>query len=443
MSKSTLFQGLLVDCLPDWSLRLEPGLLLVKGNRIVLRAPISHLSKILSEQNMTQGDVVSLSESQFLLPGLIDTHIHAPQFPNAGLALDLTLLDWLEKYTFPTEAGMKNIGKANEVYTRCVRTTLSCGTTTACYFATIHREATVALGKICVKEGQRALIGKVCMDRNSPEDYCETTAAALNSTELTAQSILSLNSELVRPVITPRFVPTCSRELMKGLGQLAKKHNLHIQTHLAENLRECDWVAALEPDCSNYTQVYEASDLLGKKTILAHCCHLNDDEVQTIKRNGSGVSHCPNSNFSLKSGVCDVRRLKDAGVKVGLGTDCSGGYSPSMLNSMRHAVMASNTLTFGKPESSHAPLSFSDALYLATRGSAKLLDMEADLGGLEEGKLADLLVVDMSAHGATQLFGHETKTDLVHKFVFLADDRNIQQVWVNGKKVKDSKDQIV
>jgi len=318
-----------------------------------------------------------------------------------------------------------------------VRTTLGSGTTTAVYFATIHKQSTEILAQVCVNEGQRALIGKVCMDRNSPDNYCETTESALTESRDIAETILQMKSTLVKPVITPRFVPTCSRELMTGLGNLAAKHNLHIQTHLGENLRECDWVKQLEPDCSSYTQVYQKSNLLGSKTILAHCCHLDDAELEIIKSFGSGVAHCPNSNFSLKSGICDVRRLKSAGVKIGLGTDCSGGYSPSMLNAMRHAVMASNTLTFGQAESAHQPIQFSDALFLATRGGAALLDMEQDMGALEVGKLADVLLVDMKGHAATSPFGHETATDLVHKFVFLADDRNIAQVWVDGKKVKD------
>ena len=211
---------------------------------------------------------------------------------------------------------------------------------------------------MCVNEGQRALIGKVCMDRNSPENYCETTDCSLSESKQIVQSILNMASDLVKPVITPRFVPTCSRELMTGLGSLAAKHNLHIQTHLGENLRECDWVRQLEPDCKTYTSVYQKSNLLGPKTILAHCCHLEDSELEIIKEAGAGVSHCPNSNFSLKSGICNIQWLKHAGVKIGLGTDCSGGYSPSMLNTMRHVVMASNTITFGKPGSFHHPPTF-------------------------------------------------------------------------------------
>jgi len=437
MSKLTIFKGLLVDSNPDWSLRLEKGILLVENDRIVKRAPVSALSSILGKYGIKEEEIITLTDSQFLMPGLIDSHIHASQFPNAGLALDLTLLDWLEKYTFPTEAGLEDIVKAEQVYTRCVRTTLGCGTTTACYFATIHRHSTEILAQVCVNEGQRALIGKVSMDRNSPDNYCETTDGSLAESKQIVQSILNMHSDLVKPVITPRFVPTCSRELMAELGSLAAKHNLHIQTHLGENLRECDWVRQLEPDCKTYTSVYQKSNLLGPRTILAHCCHLEDIELEIIKEAGAGVSHCPNSNFSLKSGICDVRRLKHAGVKIGLGTDCSGGYSPSMLNAMRHAVMASNTLTFGQPESSYQPIQFSDALFLATRGGAALLDMEKEIGALEEGMLADLLLVDMKGHGATSLFGHETETDLVHKFVFLADDRNIAKVWVAGQKVKD------
>jgi len=193
-------------------------------------------------------------------------------------------------------------------------------------------------------------------------------------------------------------------------------------------------VRALEPDCESYTQVYEKSGLLGPRTVLAHCVHLSDDEVEVIRSTGSGVSHCPNSNFSLKSGVCNVQRLRRAGVKVGLGTDCSGGFSPSVLDAMRQAVTASNILYCNKEE--EAPLVFSDALYLATRGSAGLLGREGELGVLEAGALADLLLVDMDGQQNTRLFGHETPEDMVHKMVFLGDDRNILEVFVAGNRVK-------
>jgi len=431
----TLFSGLLVDSNPDWSLRLEEGVLVVQGDSIVERSS-EGVESVAHRYNVSQDDVVRLTASQFLLPGLIDTHIHASQFPNAGLALDLTLLDWLEKYTFPTEAGFSDPVRAEEVYTRCVRSTLSSGTTTACYFATIHTEASLALANICRTEGQRAFVGKVCMDRNSPETYSEETSQSLESTKAFVKSVLALDCDLVQPIITPRFVPSCSRSLMSELGKLASSLQLPVQTHLAENRPECHWVRQLEPDCQHYTEVYRRCGLLGSRTVLAHCCHLSQEEVDLISLQGAGVSHCPNSNFSLKSGVCDVRRLQKSGVKVGLGTDCSGGFSPSLLNSMRMSVMASNTLTFSDP--SYQPLQYSDALYLATRGGAQLLGLQDSLGALQQDMKADLLLVDMAAQLKTQPFGGESSEDLVSKFVFLSDDRNIKQVWVAGRRLKDT-----
>lgn len=408
--------------------------MVIKGDTIVERAAPQELDQLLMKYGKTFGDVTILKPDQFLMPGLIDTHIHASQFPNAGLALDLTLLDWLQKYTFPTETGLSELSRAEQVYSRCVRATLDSGTTTAAYFATIHSKASLLLASICQRLGQRAWVGKVCMDRNSPDSYREDTEASVAATKQFVSSITELNSDLVRPIITPRFVPSCSRELMSQLGGLAAQHNIAIQTHLSENIPECKWVKELEPDCDNYAEVYNRCGLLTDRTILAHCVHLTDQEVELLASTGAGVSHCPNSNFSLKSGVCDVRRLRQAKVKIGLGTDCSGGFSPSMLNSMRMTVMASNSLTFRDP--SYNPLQFSDALYLATRGGAELLQRQDTLGSLDLDKKADILLVDMDAQSNTRLFGGESPEDIVSKFVFLSDDRNIRTVWVDGNIVK-------
>ena len=429
-----VIQGLLVDCRQDWSLRAEEGVLVIENVKIIQRTSKEHLDKVLKKFNISANDVIHLSNSEFIMPGLIDTHTHASQFPNIGIGMELTLLDWLKTYTFPTEAGLAKNERAAEVYSRCVRSTLDAGTTTAVYFATIHKDTSVLLADICSKMGQRAFVGKVNMDRNSPENYCEDTEDSLADTVAFVDSVARLGSELVTPMITPRFVPSCSRQLMTDLGRLASKRGLGVQTHLSENRPECEWVKELEPDCDNYTQVYLRCGLLGPRTILAHCVHLAEEEVSTLREAGAGVAHCPNSNFSLKSGVCDVRRLQKAGVKVGLGTDASGGFSPTILNAMRTAVTASNSLTFDRPN--YSPLGFSDVIYLATRGGASLLDMTASLGALEPGMMADILRVDMDAHSNTRLFGTESFKDIVSKFVFLADDRNIRNVWVAGKLVK-------
>jgi guanine deaminase len=383
-ANAVAFVGLLVEACDDWSLCIERGVLVVLHNKIVDRAEVSDLDRLISKYSIAGENVHQLSSTQFLMPGLIDTHIHAPQFPNAGLALDLPLLDWLEKYTFPTEAKFSDTVYANEVYNRCVKTTLSSGTTSAVYFASIHRDSSILLAKICQDLGQRAFVGKVCMDRNSPEYYCETTNQSLKDTQEFVSQIADMKSELIKAVITPRFVPSCTPELMSELGELAQKKNLHIQTHISENLKEIEWVKSLEPSCESYTQVYEKAGLLCERTILAHGVHLGDAELNTIRQTKAGISHCPNSNFSLKSGVCDVRRLKQFGVKVGLGTDCAGGYSPSLLNAMRLSILASNAVKVNKTdeEDDYKPLTYADAVYLATKGGAVLLGMEDTLGSL-------------------------------------------------------------
>jgi len=230
----TVIVGLLVDCRSDWTLRLEEGLLVVEGERIVARHQANKEAEVLADLG-DKVTVLRLKSTQFLLPGLIDTHIHASQFPNAGLGLDLQLLDWLERYTYPTEARLSCTERAKEVYSRCVRTTLSYGTTTACYFATIHTASTQVLGEVCEEIGQRALVGKVCMDRNCPDIYGEdSTEESLAEAEASVSGLLSLKSGLVTPIITPRFSVTCSRSLLTGLGTLATKANLPVQTHLAE-----------------------------------------------------------------------------------------------------------------------------------------------------------------------------------------------------------------
>ncbi|XP_023325491.1 guanine deaminase isoform X2 [Eurytemora carolleeae] len=436
---SQVYVGYLVESRKDWSLNIEQGVLVIQQNRIVFRAKVSELEYVLEKYNVARNDVTVLSSSQFLMPGLIDTHIHASQFPNAGLALELPLLDWLEKYTFPTEAKFSRPEFSVEVYNRCVRATLDSGTTTAAYFATIHRESSEILAKVCLQLGQRAFVGKVCMDRNSPDYYVEKTEESLAETQAFVNKISELGGSLVNPIITPRFVPSCSRLLMSELGRIAKEKNLHIQTHLSENKKEVEWVRELESDCQTYAQVYEKCGLLTRKTILAHAVHLSDQELETI---------------SLKSGVCDVRRMKNKGVKVGLGTDCSGGYSSSIINSMRLSVLASNSIKLSKElglgegagegegegegeGSEYIPLDYADSVYLATLGGAQLLDMEENLGSLEPGKLADFLLVDMQGKRETTPFGHESIQNFVHKFVFLGDDRNIVLVVVDGKIVKD------
>lgn len=419
------------------------------------------------DSSLTENDIAvveyyhqSLHSTSFFFPGYVDTHIHASQYPNAGIFGSSTLLDWLETYTFPLEASLNDLEVAGVVYRKVVQRTLRNGTTTATYFTTIDAEATKLMGRICSAAGQRALVGKVCMDSCSPDYYVESTQESLESTE---DVVNYLQEELadpkVLPILTPRFAPSCSRDLMKGLATEARsKGQLHIQTHLSENVNEIEWVSSLFPECESYADVYDSCGLLTKRTVLAHCVHLTPEEAQLIQRRGAGVSHCPISNSSITSGECRVRWLLDQGIDVGLGTDVSGGHACSMLATARQALLVSRHLAMKEPDverKEHVKLSVEEALYLATMGGARALDMESSLGSFEVGKQFDTQLIDVESEGSNvDVFPWQrsafvssakqsvsktspppsiTVQDVLAKWFFNGDDRNVMKVWVGGK----------
>ncbi|KAJ3199792.1 hypothetical protein HDU67_002548 [Dinochytrium kinnereticum] len=396
--------------------------------------------------------VVRLSPNQFLIPGFIDTHIHAPQYVFTGTGTDLPLLEWLQKYTFPRESAFADTDYAKGAYARAVTRSARCGTTTACYYGTLHLEASKILVNVVSSIGQRAFVGKVNMDRNSPEYYTETTQSSIKDTTDFVDYVSSVNSSLITPVLTPRFVPSCTSELMSFLGKLAVERNLPIQSHLSENRNEIKWVAELHPEETTYTGVYKRYGLLNQRSVMAHCIHLDEEERKLMLETGAGVSHCPTSNFSLVSGVLNVRRLLNEGIKVGLGTDVAGGYSPSILDAIRHAIVASKVVAARSQETAETkiiePLSYSEAFYLATVGGAQVMGLEDRVGNFSTGKEFDALVVDLSAglqgevvdlsnppNFSVDIFPHDDVVTAFEKFIFLGDDRNISQVWVQGKKL--------
>ncbi|KAL9032592.1 MAG: hypothetical protein Q9214_007899, partial [Letrouitia sp. 1 TL-2023] len=258
------------------------------------------------------------------------THTHAPQLPNSGIFGSSTLLSWLRTYTFPLESSLSSLSTAHRIYSRCIASLLRHGTTTAAYYATIHVPATNLLASLAHAAGQRAFIGRVCMDRKGiNEDYYrdENPDTALQHTRATIAHCESLDkseNRLVQPILTPRFAPSCTERMLSLLGTLVREQpSLRVQTHIAENLAELELVKELYPSLPDYTSVYEHFGLLTPRTVLGHAIHLSDAEVGLIKKRGSGVAHCPVSNTALASGICPVRKLLDRGVKVGLGTDVS------------------------------------------------------------------------------------------------------------------------
>lgn len=348
------------------------------------------------------------------------------------------------------------------MYTRVIRKTLSHGTTCAAYYATVDVPSTNLLADLCHSAGQRALVGRVCMDRLSPEWYRDEGAAA--GVAATRESIAHIRGldpamGLVRPVITPRFAPSCTAGLLRGLGDLARETGLPVQTHISENAGEMALVRELFPRevtgaaGDSYAEVYDAFGLLGDKTILAHGVHLSEGEAELIRARGSKVSHCPCSNSAITSGTARVRWLIEKGVTVGLGTDMSGGYSPSVLEAARLASLVSRHVAMGGDEA--AKLSVEECLYLATRGGAEVVGLEERVGGFEVGKEWDAQLIGLGEveadgrvrgveegweeDGNVDVFGWESWEERVAKWLFNGDDRNTRKVWVRGRLVHERK----
>ncbi|XP_061673522.1 guanine deaminase [Syngnathoides biaculeatus] len=439
-ARKRVFRGTLIHATPEEPVQvLEDAVLGVNADgKIAFIGEGKELARLSKEFAFSASAVTHLEKHEFFMPGMVDTHIHAPQYSYAGTALDLPLLEWLNKYTFPVESRFKDKNFAQKVYTQVVRRTLRNGTTTACYFATIHTDSSLLLGHIADNLGQRALVGKVCMDRNnSVKHYKETIQESLEETRRFIAELLGKKYSLVKPVVTPRFVLSCSGALLGQLGQLAKNNNLHIQSHISENVEEVKIVKELFPDSASYTDVYHKHNLLTNKTVMAHGCHLSDEELALFRETGASLSHCPNSNISLCSGFLNVRNVLNHKVKLGLGTDVAGGYSASMLDAVRRALDTSKLLTIQDPE--HETLNFEEVFRLATLGGSQALSLDDQIGNFEVGKDFDALRVNvMVPGGPIDLFQYEEPKIILEKFLNLGDDRNIVEVYVAGRKVVPS-----
>lgn len=394
--------------------------------------------------------ITKIPGNGFFFPGFIDTHVHAPQHPNTGLFGKTTLLDWLQTYTFPMESSFSDLKRANRAYQNFVSRTLSHGTTMAAYYATIHVPATNLLADICLARGQRALVGRVCMNSSlSPEYYRdESVESSVANSKASISYIRSIDpaGEIVKPIITPRFAPSCTSECLSAIGQLAHEEDTWIQTHISENKNEIALVQDLFPESKSYTDVYDTHGILTPKTILAHGIHLSPEERQTILQRGSKISHCPASNTAITSGCAPIRTLLNEGHTVGLGTDISGGFHPSILDNVRQAAWVSRHLSFHTGNESDK-LSTEEALYLATRGGAAVVGMQDRVGGFEVGKEWDAQMIMLGEvsdegcvngsfeEGPVDVFGWEKESDLVEKWVYSGDDRNTVAVWVRGRLV--------
>jgi guanine deaminase len=381
---------------------------------------------------------------------MVDLHIHAPQWPQSGGALHLPLYDWLQQCTFPLEAKYADTEFAQKVYSSLVETLIANGTTTALYFATVHLESSKLLADICHKKGQRGLVGKVAMDNpdECPDYYRDvTTEQGLDDTRTLIEYIRAMpgnEDERVLPVVTPRFIPSCTDEMLTGLGQIAKEYNCHVQTHCSESDWEHGYV--IERHGVRDTASLDNFGLLGNKTVLAHSNFINNTDMQTIKQRQTGIAHCPLSNFYFSNAVFPARKALDNGLDVGLGTDIAGGPNPSLLHNCNEAITASRTLEEGvNPDlpaeqrgSPNTRIDFKEAFWMATTGGGRALDLK--IGLLKEGYAMDAMVIDTAVADSNLIIWDEfdSEEDILQKIIYNASRNNIRKVWVQGKIVKES-----
>lgn len=339
-----------------------------------------------------QGIAVEAYDGRLIIPAFVDLHLHAPQYPMLGLGMDLQLLEWLNTYTFPTEAQFADTAYARRVYAALANALVEAGTTRACVFSSLHREATHVLMEELERAGVVGYVGKVNMDRNGGENLEETTAQSLEET-LRWLDECEGRYQYIKPILTPRFTPSCTDALMQALGQLAKERGLYVQSHLSENLSELEWVKSLCPGITHYYESYARAGLFRPNTIMAHCVYSDAKEREAMKQNDVFVAHCPDSNTNIASGIAPVRRMVQEGLQVGLGSDIAGGAQMNMLDVTASAIRASK-LRYLQTQKKDDFLSVAEAFYLATSGGAQYFGAGE---GFSKGDPLHALVIDDTA----------------------------------------------
>lgn len=452
------FHGTIIHTLDVAQLEILQNCLLIiddegKIEKIYKDAPIERVNDLISEAGHTPDvfPVKYLKRGEFLIPGFIDTHHHAPQWAQRGMGRDQTLLDWLNNVTFAHERKFENVEYARKMYTACVQAGIKQGVTTASYYGSVHVEATKILAEICLEQNQRALVGKCNMNRSSPEWYQDASAEqSLKHTKELVAHVRRIDSEgkLVRPILTPRFAITCDDELLSGLGDIVKQeapNTIHIQTHFNEAADEMEFTRQLYPQFKHEADLYDEFGLLGPHTILAHSIFLEEEEMDRIKSKGCGIAHCPISTATLgEFMMAPIREYLRRGIKVGLGTDVGGGFSSSMLEIMRHAFIISKareTMTKGADPA----LKLHEGFFLATLGGAQVCGLEDKVGNFVEGKEFDALeihAIGPDPYSSLGMMSPIEDDDSIHvifeKFLMTGDDRNIAKVYVAGRSLKET-----
>ena len=400
---------------------LDDGLLILKQGRVQMLVDAAEWVDYLPD-----GTVFFDYSGRLVMPGFIDTHTHYPQSEMIA-SYGMQLLDWLEQYTYPTEAKFAEREYADKIAEFFCDQMLRNGTTTSAVFATVHSASVDAIFEAAQSRDLCLIAGKVMMDRNAPANLCDDAEESYRQcAELIERWHLKGRSHYA---VTPRFAPCSSPEQLELCGQLLDENpDLYLQSHVAENLDEVRWVAELFPKSRSYLDVYDSFGLLGPRSVYGHCIHLDEQDRERIAASGAAIAFCPTSNLFLGSGLFSLDAAREYGIRVGIATDVGAGTSFSMLQTLNEAYkvcqMAGQNLT---------PLK---AFYLATLGAAESLYLDPGLGNFNIGKEADLVVIDLQA---TELMQKRMESALsleerLFALMMLGDDRCIQATHIMGRR---------
>ncbi|MCB6183526.1 guanine deaminase [Leeia sp. TBRC 13508] len=398
---------------------IDDGAIAVCDGKILARGKRTHLFETYPDAKVNE------HRGCLIMPGFIDTHVHYAQL-DVIASFGSTLLDWLERYTFPAEAAFENEAHASLLANLFLDEMLRNGITTASVFPTVHKTSVEAFFEAAFARNLRVLCGKVMMDRNCPA-YLQDTVSSSEKDNLSLIEKWHGKGRLLYS-LTPRFAPTSTAQQLQMAGELLHAYpTIHLQSHLAENVDEIRWVKELFPTSDSYLDVYDQFGLLGERSIFAHSVHLSSEDKMLMGKNQTAIAFCPTSNLFLGSGFFDLSQAVAHQIPVGLATDIGGGTSFSMFRTMTAAYKVQQVHR-------HA-LTAWQAFYLSTLGGAKALGIDAHVGNFEIGKEADFIIINPEA---TPLLSRryqltQTLEEKLFVLMMLGDDRVISGTYIAGK----------
>ena len=373
-------------------------------------------------ENMAEASVEDYGDA-LILQSFADMHLHGPQYEFMGTGMDKPLLQWLESYAFPTEERYADPAYARDHYRILAEDLIRNGTTRVAMFSSLHTDSTLILMEELEKAGVTGYVGKVNMDRNAPPYLCETTEESEQETLRWLEASKAFT--LVKPILTPRFAPSCTERLLAFLGRLKAERDLPVQSHLSENLGEIALVGELFPDCRQYWEVYDKYGLFDDRTLMAHCVHSDERERAAMKLRGVHPVHCASSNNSLMSGISPVAQMLREDQSVCLGSDVSGGTTLSMLRTMANSICAAKDRGSMMQDTAQV-ISIEQAYYMATSAGQSFMGYKT---GFTAGERLHAVVLDDT--GLPKLPNITLRERLI-RAVYRLDDRHIRAVYSEG-----------